>query len=92
MNGNYQKALKKLILYFLLNPVPFNEQDHEKQKWLATCFSCYLGLPNKSSKKSFISESKKKNTFVSVNVGGGKNLHPGGRKFVFFNQFNGIFL
>ena len=54
--------------------------------------SCYLGLPNKSSKKSFISEGKKKNTFVSVNVRGGKNLHPGGRKFVFFNQFNGIFL
>ena len=26
-----QKALKKLNLFFLLNPVPFNGQDYEKQ-------------------------------------------------------------
>ena len=26
------KSLKKLTLFFLLNPVPFNEQDYEKQK------------------------------------------------------------
>ena len=26
------KRLKKLTLFFLLKPVPFNEQDYEKQK------------------------------------------------------------
>ena len=26
------KRLKKLTLFFLLNPVPFNEQDYERQK------------------------------------------------------------
>ena len=34
---------------------------------------------------------KKKNTLVSGNAGDEKNLHPGGRKFIFFNQFNWIF-
>ena len=28
----YEKAFKKLTLFFLLNPISFNEQDHEKQK------------------------------------------------------------
>ena len=28
----YQKALKKLTLFFLLNPVPFNRQSYRKQK------------------------------------------------------------
>ena len=32
MNEDYQKALKKLTLFFLSNPISFNEQDHEKQK------------------------------------------------------------
>ena len=27
----FQKALKKLPLFFLWNPVPFNGQDYEKQ-------------------------------------------------------------
>ena len=31
---------------------------------------------------------KKKNTLVSGNADDEKNLHPGGRKFIFFNQFN----
>ena len=28
MKEDYQKALKKLTLFFLSNPVSFNEQDH----------------------------------------------------------------
>ena len=27
---DYQKALKKLTLFFLSNPVPFNEQSYQK--------------------------------------------------------------
>ena len=29
---DYQKISRKLTLYFLLNPVPFNGQDYNKQK------------------------------------------------------------
>ena len=29
---NYQKALKKLTLFFLSNPVPFNGKSYQKQK------------------------------------------------------------
>ena len=32
MKEDYQKALKKLISFFLWNPVPFNGQSHLKQK------------------------------------------------------------
>ena len=32
MNEDYQKALQNLTLFFLSNPISFNEQDHEKQK------------------------------------------------------------
>ena len=28
----YQKALKKLTLFFFSNTISFNEQDHEQQK------------------------------------------------------------
>ena len=31
LKEDYQKTLKKLI-FFLLNPVPFNGEDYEKQK------------------------------------------------------------
>ena len=34
-----------------------------------------------------MNQAKKKNTLVSGNAGDEKNLHPGGRKFIFF-QFN----
>ena len=33
MKEDYQKTFKKLTLFFLLNPVPFNEKDYEKQNW-----------------------------------------------------------
>ena len=32
MKEDYQKALKKLTLFFLSNPVPFIGQEYEKQK------------------------------------------------------------
>ena len=32
MKEDYQKAWKKLMLFFLLNPVPFNGQSYQKQK------------------------------------------------------------
>ena len=32
MKEDYQKVFKKLTLFFLSNPISFNEQDHEKQK------------------------------------------------------------
>ena len=32
MKENYQKALKKLTLFFLSNPVSFNWQSYQKQK------------------------------------------------------------
>ena len=32
LKKDYQKALKKLNLFFLLNPVPFNGQNYQKQK------------------------------------------------------------
>ena len=36
MKEDYQKALKKLTLFFLSNPVPFNEQIYQKQKGRGT--------------------------------------------------------
>ena len=32
LKEDYQKALKNLILFFLSNPVSFNEQNYQKQK------------------------------------------------------------
>ena len=32
MKKDYQKALKKLTLFFLFNPVPLNGQNYQKQK------------------------------------------------------------
>ena len=36
MKGDYQKPLKKLTLFFLSNPVPFNGQSYKSQKGLGT--------------------------------------------------------
>ena len=36
MKEDYQKALKKLTLFFPLNPVPFNGQSYQKQKGSGT--------------------------------------------------------
>ena len=42
----------------------------------------------KKIEKQSNAKSKNKNTLVSRNAGYEKNLHPGGRKFIFLNQFN----
>ena len=34
LKEDYQNALKKLTLFFLLNPVPFNGKSYQKQKEL----------------------------------------------------------
>ena len=44
--------------------------------------------PYRIGKKILNRQTKKKNTVVSGNAGDEKNLHPGGHKFNFFNQFN----
>ena len=46
----YQKALIKLISYFLSNPVPFSGQSYLKQKWSGTSDQSLLKLQNKFRK------------------------------------------
>ena len=46
-----QKALKKLSLFILSNPIPFNGQGYEKQKGPGT-----LQVKKKVQRKSFISD------------------------------------
>ena len=36
LKEDHQKALKKLTLFFLVNPVPFNGQSYQKQKGCGT--------------------------------------------------------
>ena len=50
MQEDYQKALKKLTLFFLQNPVPFNEQSYEKQKGSGTSDLSLFKLQNKFRK------------------------------------------
>ena len=47
---DYQKALKKFNFFFLLNPVPFNGQDYEKQKGLELVTSHSSGYKTSSEK------------------------------------------
>ena len=47
---DYQKALKKLISFFLLNLVTFNGQSYLKQKGFATSDQSLFGLQNKFRK------------------------------------------
>ena len=46
----YQKALKKLTLYFLSDPVPFNEQSYQKQKGPGASDQSLFRLQNKFRK------------------------------------------
>ena len=41
-----QKALKKLTLFFLLNAVPFNGQNYQKQKGPGTSHQSLFRLQN----------------------------------------------
>ena len=50
MKGDYQKALKKLTLFFLSNPVPFNGQSYQKQKGPGTSDQSLFSLQNKFRK------------------------------------------
>ena len=44
------KSLKKLTLFFLSNPVPFNGQSYQKQKGSGTSAQSLFRLPNKFRK------------------------------------------
>ena len=50
MKEDYQKALKKLTLFFLSNPVPFNGQSYQKQKGSGTSDQSLFSLQNKFRK------------------------------------------
>ena len=45
-----QKALKKVISFFLLKPVPFNRQYYQKQKQPGTSDQSLFRLPSKLRK------------------------------------------
>ena len=47
MKEDYQKAFKKLTLFFLSNPVPFNGQNYQKQKESGTSDKSVFRLQNK---------------------------------------------
>ena len=50
LKEDYQKALKRLILFFLSNSVPFNGQTYQKQKGLGTSDQSLFRLQNKFRK------------------------------------------
>ena len=54
MKEDYQKALKKLTIFFLSNPVPFNGQSYQKQKGPGTSDQFLFRLRNKFTKISYI--------------------------------------
>ena len=54
MKEDYQKALKKLTLFFLSNPVPFNGQSYKKQKGLGASDQSLFRLRNKFTKISLV--------------------------------------
>ena len=47
---DYQKALKRVTLFFLSNPVPFNRQNYQKQKGPGTSDQSLFRLLNKFRK------------------------------------------
>ena len=46
MKKDYQKALKKLTLFFLSSPVPYNGQSYEKQRGSGTSDQSLFKLRN----------------------------------------------
>ena len=50
LKKDYQKALKKVTSFFLPNPVPFNKQNHQKQKGPGTSDQLLFTLQNKFTK------------------------------------------
>ena len=54
MKEDYQKAFKKLVLFFLLNPVPFNGQHYQKQKRSGNSDQLIFRLQNKLRKNPLL--------------------------------------
>ena len=50
MKEDYQKALKKLILFFLSKPVPFNGQSYLKERGPGTSDQSLFRLQNEFRK------------------------------------------
>ena len=50
LKEDYQKALKKLTLFFRFNPIPFNRQSYQKQKGPGTNDQLLFRLQNKFRK------------------------------------------
>ena len=50
MKEDYQKALKKLTLFLLSNPVPLNGHSYQKQKGPGTSEQLLFRLKNKFKK------------------------------------------
>ena len=50
LKEDYQKALKKLTLFFLLNQVPFNGQISKTNRGLELVTSCSSGYKTSSEK------------------------------------------
>ena len=50
LKEDYQKALKKLILFFLSSPVPFSRQNYQKQKGPRTSDHSFFRFQNKFKK------------------------------------------
>ena len=50
MKEDHQKTLKRVTLFFLLNPVPFNRQNYQKQKGPGTSDHLLFKLRNKIRK------------------------------------------
>ena len=50
MKEDYQKALKKLTIFFLSNPFPFNGKSYQRQKVSGTSHQLLFRLQNKIRK------------------------------------------
>ena len=46
----YKRIIKKITLFFLLNPVPFNERNCQKRAGLGTSDQFFFSLQNKFRK------------------------------------------
>ena len=68
LKEGYQKALEKLALIFLLNPVPFKGQDYKKQKGPGTSDQWLGRLPNKFRKIPFLVMAEDKQLQVRLQV------------------------
>ena len=54
LKEDYQKALKKVTLFFISTSVPFNRQDYQKQKGPGTSNQLLFRLQNKFRKNPLL--------------------------------------